>query len=75
MLCYPLTAIPSHNCSPNTIRSISLSEGGFLQEVRAAVDIPKGENIYISYEDIFTPTIIRRQQLLKVDLIVLWKNP
>ena len=65
-VCYPLVAMASHECSPNTNRFIVDHGNGFVKSIIAKRLIKKGEKITISYSDMILPSFIRRQQLLYV---------
>ena len=70
-LCYPLTAMCSHSCIPNTSRGILGLDDNFLMVITASQTIKKGEKIEMSYVDIMLPTIVRQNKLREVSSIML----
>ena len=65
-LCYPLTAMCSHSCVPNTSRGILGLDDNFVMVITASQTIKKGEKIEMSYVDIMLPTIVRQNKLREV---------
>ena len=65
-LCYPLAAMCSHSCVPNTSRRTLGLDENFLVVITASQTIKKGENILFTYLDIMLPTIVRQNVLREV---------
>ena len=72
-LCYPLTAMCSHSCIPNTSRGILGFNENFRMVITASQTIKKGEKIEMSYVDIMLPTIVRQNKLREVGKTMLIK--
>lgn len=64
---YPKLAILSHNCISNIHHAIDGRANGQLEDfqvfVRAAVDVPKGGELFSSYTFSLWPTLVRREFL------------
>lgn len=60
--CYPRTALINHSCEPNCIQRFDNNANIII---RACVDIPKGQEVTISYIDTGMPTWHRQFELLK----------
>lgn len=58
---YPLAAMMNHQCSPNTTHGY---DAGHAMVVRAAVDIPEGQELTNSYAPLLWGTPARRAHLL-----------
>lgn len=58
---YPKLAILSHNCVSNIHHSVAPED--FRVNVRAAVEIPEGGELYSSYTFSLWPTLVRREFL------------
>ena len=69
LLCYVLLSMLSHNCIPNTTRTILGKEKNFRVEVLAKRTIKKGEKISITYADVLLPVVIRQKHLKEVSII------
>ena len=72
-LCYPLAAMCSHSCIPNTSRRILGLDESFLLLATATQEIKKGEKISWSYLDIILPTIVRQNKLREVSRSIKFK--
>ena len=68
-LVYPLTAMISHDCSPNVVRYIDTYDNTCKMRCIAATNIAKGEKLAITYVDLIMPGVIRRKQLKEVNII------
>ena len=64
-LCYPLTAMLSHDCMCNTSRYILDLKDDFVVVLKAMKCIKRGDIITLNYVDIMVPTIIRNEILMK----------
>ncbi|KAL1497897.1 hypothetical protein ABEB36_008780 [Hypothenemus hampei] len=64
---YPKLAILSHNCISNIHHTVDCQGNGELNDcmvtVRAAIDIPKGGELFSSYTYSLWPTLVRREYL------------
>ncbi|KAH1015916.1 hypothetical protein HUJ04_007226 [Dendroctonus ponderosae] len=64
---FPKLAILSHNCVSNIHHAVDCNGDGELKDcvvtVRAAVDIPKGGELFSSYTFSLWPTLVRREFL------------
>ncbi|CAH0725580.1 unnamed protein product, partial [Brenthis ino] len=60
---YPRLAIASHSCVPNIVHTILHND--YQVQVRAAISIKTGDPLHLSYTHVLSPTIIRREHLLK----------
>ncbi|XP_004931827.1 SET domain-containing protein SmydA-8 [Bombyx mori] len=60
---YPRLAITAHSCVPNIVHTVLSND--YRVQVRAAIPIKSGENLYLCYTYALSPTLVRREFLVE----------
>ena len=61
---FPMTSMISHSCHPNVEQTISDHTGGLALDMVTVRRVRAGEQIYISYTELLSPTLVRQHSLL-----------